>query len=278
MPIYKKLEISFYILLWVILTVASVWCFYFLGLDLYLSILFGFFPWTLLGVYLIYLFYPGFDPFPSVKYDNSKKLVSLTFDDGPTPGFTDRILDILKQTSTTATFFMVGSKIEKNPNLALKVITLGHEAGIHTYDHKKLHFCNYEEIEDQSRKTWSLIESIYRKANIKKPCKIMFRSPHGFKNFSLKRYLNKNNIALIPWTRGVWDTDSPGCEWIFNKATKKPKNNEILLLHDGMGIKNDIFEEQINGVLQALPKIIDFYRNKGYRFVKVSDFIRNNER
>ncbi|MCX6111749.1 MAG: hypothetical protein NTY22_00450, partial [Proteobacteria bacterium] len=65
-----------------------------------------------------------------------------------------------------------------------------------------------------------------------------------------------------------------GPEWIFEKATKKPRNNEILLLHDGRGLKIDIPHTQVTGLLQALPKVIDFYKNKGYTFIKVSDFIR----
>jgi peptidoglycan/xylan/chitin deacetylase (PgdA/CDA1 family) len=79
---------------------------------------------------------------------------------------------------------------------------------------------------------------------------------------------------LVPWTRGVWDTSAPGAEWIIRRSIEHPKNNEIILLHDGKGLNQNTSELQQKGLLQALPKVIDFYKNKGYKFIKVSDFIR----
>ena len=119
-----------------------------------------------------------------------------------------------------------------------------------------------------------MIKELYKEAGREESYKPIFRSPHGFKNIRLNLYLKRHGLYLIPWTRGVWDTSSPGPEWIIEKATNKLRNNEIILLHDGKGLNTSVSDTQKTGLLQALPKVIDFYKNKGYTFIKVFDFIR----
>lgn len=223
--------------------------------------------------YILYKMYPKFDFSSDIKFNKNKKLVSLTFDDGPTEGFTQDILNILKEKDVPASFFVLGSKIESNTNVIKKIILQGSEVGAHTTSHKKLHNSSYSEITLEIEPVVKLIKTVYSELDRLNEFKKIFRSPHGFKNIALKRYLKSNSIKLIPWTRGVWDTDAPGSKWIFEKATFKPKKNEIILLHDGLGLK-DVSKEQKQGVLKALPKIIDFYKNNGYTFIKVSDYLK----
>ncbi|MFH1223648.1 MAG: polysaccharide deacetylase family protein [Pseudomonadota bacterium] len=252
MPLKHRLKIILLILLWLVIVVKT-------PAAIYL-------PLTLFGIYVLYIVWPRFDLTPSVSLKDKERTIALTFDDGPTPGFTDKILDILKTTSATATFFMLGQKIEKNSELAKKVLLSGNEIGGHTYAHKKLHFLNYEEIDNEISKTQELIKAIYAATGNKENFKNIFRAPHGFKSFTLKKYLRDKGIALIPWTKGVWDTALPGEHHIYKEATRSPSNVEILLLHDG--------HEPADDVLAALPKIIDFYKNNGYKFVKVSELIK----
>ena len=274
MPILQKIKIGFYILIWMLVSCLTSYVLYSMEFSLLLSVLIGFTPYTLIGIWIIYLFYPKFDPSCCIKCYNSKKLVALTFDDGPTAGFTEEVLKILKDSSVKATFFMIGEKIENNRSLALKVLNDGHDVGAHTYTHKKLHLSGKGQIDQEVGKAASLISSLYQEAGREKSYRPIFRSPHGFKNISLNIYLKKHGLYLIPWTRGVWDTSSPGSEWIIEKATNKLRNNEIILLHDGKGLSSSVSDLQKTGLLQALPKVIDFYKNKGYTFIKVFDFIR----
>ncbi|MEI6080561.1 MAG: polysaccharide deacetylase family protein [bacterium] len=266
MPIGQKIKVALYIILWFVISLSIS--------MLTSSILIGFIPTTIVGVWAIYLFYPKFDPFSSIRFDNSKKLVALTFDDGPTSGFTEAVLKILKEKSVKASFFMIGEKADKNKDLVLQVLKEGHEIGAHTYTHKKLHLASLEEIKEQVGGTIQMIRSIYADSNKADEYRPIFRAPHGFKSLRLKTYLRRQQIALVPWTRGVWDTSEPGHEWVFEKATHAPGNNEILLFHDGKGLSDTVTSLQKDGLLIALPKVIDFYKNKGYTFIKVSDFIR----
>ena len=266
MPISQKIKVALYITIWFIISLSIS--------LLTSSIVLGFIPSTLVGVWIIYLYYPKFDPFSSIRFDKSKKLIALTFDDGPTPGFTDAVLKILKENSVKASFFMIGEKIEKNNDLVLQVLKEDHEIGAHTYTHKKLHLASLKEIKEQVGGTIQIIKSIYADSNKAGEYRKIFRAPHGFKSLRLKAYLRSQQIALVPWTRGVWDTSEPGHEWIIDKATHAPRNNEILLFHDGKGLNSTVTSLQREGLLLALPKVIDFYKNKGYKFIKVSDFIR----
>lgn len=250
----------------------------YLAVLVFVQLLFGIIAsiiYISIGVYFLYKIYPKFDLSPDIQFNKNNKLISLTFDDGPTKGFTDDILSILKEKNVTASFFVLGSKAESNKELIKKIILQGCEVGAHTVSHKKLHNSSTSEITTELGPVIQLLENIHSEINKQKEFKRMFRSPHGFKNIALKRYLRSNSIKLIPWTRGIWDTDAPGSVWLIDKATVKPRKNEILLLHDGLGLE-DVSNEQKNGVLEALPKIIDFYKANGYTFVKVSEFIKKD--
>jgi len=227
------------------------------------------------GIYFLYKIYPKFDLSPDIQFNKNKKIISLTFDDGPTKGFTEDILKILKEKNISASFFVLGSKAQSNIDIIKKAILQNCEIGCHTTSHKKLHNSSCSEIAIELTPVMQFIEKTYSELNRSKEFRRIFRSPHGFKNIALKKYLKSNSIKLIPWTRGVWDTNAPGCTWIVEKATFKPRINEIILLHDGLGLSK-VSKEQKNGVLEALPKIIDFYKANGYTFVKVSEFIKRD--
>jgi len=262
MPQNVKIKVMLYLFLWLAVCVVIYLTMGILGTAFY----------TLVGVYFLYKIYPKFDFFSDISFNNNKKMIALTFDDGPTEGFTDEILEILKNRSVPATFFVIGSKAQKHKNILKKAILQNCELGAHTLNHIKLHYATYKKIDAEIAPVISILEEAYSTSG--KKFKKIFRPPHGFKNFNLKKYLKVNSIKLIPWTRGVWDTDAPGSSVIEERATSQPRINEILLLHDGLGLKENVSLEQKTGVLEALPKIIDFYKNNGYAFVKVSEFIK----
>lgn len=263
MPLKVRLQILFYIFSYLSLVILL----YVTGY--YMSILIV----TLTTGCLIYTYVPAFDFSSDIKSEGHK-LVALTFDDGPSEEFTEDIIEILKAKDVTATFFVIGEKALKQKNTLYKIIDAGSELGAHTMNHKKLHLYPYNKLDGHIKPVIDIIESVYNDRSKPHEFKKIFRAPHGFKSINLKIYLKRNGISLIPWIRGVWDTDAPGEEWIFKYATKNPKNLEILLLHDGLGMNLNISQEQKNGVLRALPNIIDFYKNRGYTFVKVSELLK----
>lgn len=273
MPNSKKIQIALLLISGLILWFILAWFFHLIGLNKAFAVFFSFLLISLTALWITFIYHAGFDPWPDVNLNRVNKLIALTFDDGPSKNFTEEILKVLKDKNVTASFFMLGKKIEQNQSLALSVLNNNCEIAAHTYGHKKLHKCSFKELAREMQKSISIVKEIYKEAGLSKKYKNIFRTPHGFKSIKLKIYTKRNNIKLIPWTRGVWDTDSPGSEWIFKHATKKPRQNEIILLHDGFGFQDSRDKEQIIGLIKALPRIIDFYKNKGYSFVKVSELI-----
>ncbi len=266
MPLKVQIKVFIYILLSLL----------FFALVYFETGVFGVLICVLISLYYLYKIYPKFDISPDISFKGKHLKVALTFDDGPTKGFTEEILKILKNNSVKATFFVLGKKAQQNTDILHLALAQDCELGAHTMSHIKLHNAPYTKISQEIGQTIELLQKIH--SSSKKPFKKIFRAPHGFKNFALKRYLRANSIKLIPWTRGVWDTDAPGSKWIEKMATKKPNDNEIILLHDGLGNNDSVSAAQKIGVLEALPKIIAFYKDKGYTFVNVSEFLKDKEK
>jgi len=252
--------------------------FLFINIGLATSILLSTVLTTIIGLIALHMVCPGFDLTPDISLKQKERLVSLTFDDGPTPGFTDKILSILKENSVCGTFFVLGEKASLYPSIIEDTIVQGHEIGIHAYKHKKLNWSGLKEFDFQIAETDKIVEQICMKTDVSNNYKKIFRPPNGRKNIFLKRYLKKHGYALIPWTREVWDYISPGAVTIIENATKKTASNEIILLHDGLNDSLDVSEAQKTGLLDALPQIIENYKNKGYKFVKASYFLRKNSK
>jgi peptidoglycan/xylan/chitin deacetylase (PgdA/CDA1 family) len=273
MPKRKKIQIASLIIAGIIILIILSHLLIFLGLNIVLAVGMSFLLTSLTALWLTFIFHAGFDPWPDVYLNKKQKLVALTFDDGPSDSFTNKILNILKEKNVPASFFMLGKKLSNNLELAKELIKNNCEIGAHTYGHKKLHKSSFKDIDAEIQKSIAIVEALYKEAGLYQKYIKIFRAPHGFKSIRLKIYTKKHKIKLIPWTRGVWDTDSPGSEWIFTHATKDPRKNEIILLHDGLGLKDETDQEQISGLITALPRIIDFYKNKGYSFVKVSELV-----
>ena len=177
-----------------------------------------------------------------------KKQVFLTFDDGPTPELTEKILDILTEKNVHATFFSVGHNVFKYPYLYKLIIEKGHAVGNHTYHHLK---------------GWSTSVDLYVE-NVKKASSVinskLFRPPYGKITFSQARIL-KSDYNIIMWSLLTKDYDinlSP--ENCLNRA-KKLKKGDIVVFHDNVKASKNM--------LYALPLFIDFALEKGFEFKKL---------
>jgi peptidoglycan-N-acetylglucosamine deacetylase len=200
---------------------------------------------------------------------DEKKIV-LSFDDGPDPDFTPRILDILKREKIAATFFALGRKVKENPEIVRRIYNEGHEIGNHTFSHPHL---------DQITSFRANIELDYtRRAieNVTGHSTILFRAPYSYNNepdslgelmpFLLARehqYLSVGeSIDPRDWLKGT-TTDS-----IIARLERQPMWGNIILLHDAGGDRTN--------TIDALPKIIEYYRAKGYEFVTVAGLLGKN--
>jgi peptidoglycan-N-acetylglucosamine deacetylase len=192
-------------------------------------------------------------------------LIALTFDDGPTPRDTRLILDVLRAEGVPATFFVIGSRVERWPDIVAREVAEGHEIGNHGFDHRVLPLRGPAFIRDQVRRTSDAIE----RASGRRPA--VFRASHGWRNPWVNREAARAGCATVGWTLGVWDTDRPGADVIRRRVLAGVAPGCVLLLHDGRGMDEDADASQ---VVEALPGIVRALKAKGFRFVTVSELMR----
>jgi peptidoglycan/xylan/chitin deacetylase (PgdA/CDA1 family) len=161
----------------------------------------------------------------------NERVVALTFDDGPIPGFTDDVLAVLNKHNIHATFFLIGERAEKNPDLVKKIYTAGHELGNHTWSHALMLFKSPQFTREQIEKT----DAVLRKLGYNK--EIYFRSPYGQKLLILPWVLSEMHKKNILFDAYGWDWDSPGTDKIVENVMDKVSPGSIILLHDGCGTR-----------------------------------------
>lgn len=194
----------------------------------------------------------------------SDKMISLTFDDGPSPTFTPQILDILKENNVKGTFFVIASEAEKYPEIIKRMVKEGNEIANHTYNHKYLKGLPEQEFRQELIQAES---SIVRITGIKPK---LFRPPGGYYNDAIVKVSRDLGYKVIIWS---WEQQSrdwanPGTNSIIGRVTKNAASGNIIVFHDRGG-------DRIQTV-QALQPIIDALKEKGFKLVTVSEMLTNS--
>lgn len=183
-------------------------------------------------------------------------LVALTFDDGPHATLTPRLLDILAKEDTPATFYVVGKMVSESPEVAQRIVDEGHEIGNHSWTHPDLRKLSDEKINKELANTAKAIE----KHTGSQPYST--RPPYGGLNARVAKAIPREYQPVVLWTVDPKDWQKPGIQKIVERVVGEAKPGSILLLHD-------IHEESV----EAVPKIIGELRNKGFKFVTVSQIL-----
>lgn len=194
--------------------------------------------------------------------DDSKKLVALTFDDGPAEKYTEAYLDILNRYGIHATFFNLGSEIENYPDLSKKVVEQGSEVMSHTYQHQQLSKLDASALQNEFSTAFAAIKD---KVGVDTTG---FRPPYG--DFTEKAWLNSGGLASVSvlWNQDSLDWKRPGADAIVANATKNVTSGSIILMHDGGGPRDQD--------VQALPQIIEKLQADDYQFVTVSELMQSD--
>jgi len=193
----------------------------------------------------------------------SSNAVAITFDDGPNPDATPRILDVLREEGVSATFFVLGRHAERWPGLVRRMTEEGHQLGNHGYWHRKLHRRLPSYVRDDlTRGT----EAIVQASGGVRPR--VFRAPHGFRNPWVTPIAASLGQRTIGWSLGVWDSARPGAREIARRALNGLHAGSILLLHDGDGYDPDGDRLQ---TAEALPMIIRGLRDRGLQFTTLPE-------
>jgi peptidoglycan/xylan/chitin deacetylase (PgdA/CDA1 family) len=233
-----------------------------------LVFLIPFTPARILGVTLIYCvgaaftLYLLFNPrnqwlVANRSYVDGDRCVALTFDDGPDPIDTPRLLEILREKQVKATFFVVGARAEKYPDIVRCAWEDGHLVANHTWSHHNL-FCFLTpwRLRAEIVRCKYLIEDICGSRNK------YFRSPVGLRHPLLSVSLKQVNLEYISWRIRSYDTIIKSSSSLTRRILKSVASGDIILLHDHL-------PSGAHAMLEALPVVIDELKAKGFDFVLV---------
>ncbi len=192
-----------------------------------------------------------------VALAHSEKLVALTFDDGPWPETTEKVLEILNQFNVKATFFMVGLHVQNHPGIAQKVATAGHAIGNHTWRHRLDNLDQLTAVEEINNAARLIYEATGVRTHL-------FRPPGGNLSGALVPYAQRSNYATLLWSADSQDYFAPA-PLIIDNVLKEVKPGGIVLLHDGGGDRM--------ATVEALPQVITALKRQGYQFVTVPQLL-----
>jgi len=199
---------------------------------------------------------------PASLPEAERRWIALTFDDGPDGKYTPAILDILKEKEATATFFLVGTQVEKYPKVAKRIVEEGHTIGNHSWSHRNLSSLKAEALDDQVKRTQEAIAD----ATGVEPA--LMRAPYGALSDDFLNYLHEQSLQHIYWTVDPRDWDGTSVADMRSNIMKHAKPGGIILLHSFGGRKN-----ALDHTLKLLPLIIDDLRKEGYEFTTVDRMI-----
>ena len=201
-----------------------------------------------------------------VRLNTDKRIVALTYDDGPNPPYTERLLDVLAKHNVKATFFMIGNRIERHPETVNRVIAEGHQIGNHSYSHPLLGFLPPFCVQRQIERT----DDLLRQHGISENS--VFRAPMLTRFLPVAYVLAKDDRTHISCDVWSWDwtTQNPNkiTETVLKKTLSSTRAGSIIVLHDG---KAENKNANRSGTIEATDRIITALKRDGYQFVRLSD-------
>jgi peptidoglycan/xylan/chitin deacetylase (PgdA/CDA1 family) len=192
-----------------------------------------------------------------------QRRVALTFDDGPSAD-TPAVLGELHHAGIRATFFVLGRHAELYPELIRDMVRSGHVVGNHTWSHRILALCPRRVIAEEIDRTQALLTALGAASER------LFRAPRGFQGIFVRPLLRARGLRLIAWTRGAWDSEPHAPAEIAARATRRPRDGDILLLHDGTSTP---LPASRAATARAIPLIVAAYQSRGFRFVTVPELL-----
>jgi peptidoglycan/xylan/chitin deacetylase (PgdA/CDA1 family) len=195
------------------------------------------------------------------RVETDEKLVALTFDDGPTPDYTADVLALLAAKDVKATFFVIGSDAVRHPDEMRAIVLAGHEVGNHTYSHDDMTWADEAKAAKEIEQTDAAIRASGYTGEIH------FRPPFGKKLIGLPLYLAKHDRTTVTWDvePESFDEVAATANGMASHVLANTTPGSIIILH--------VMYKARETSRQALPAIIDGLKERGFRFVTVSELL-----
>jgi cellulose synthase/poly-beta-1,6-N-acetylglucosamine synthase-like glycosyltransferase/peptidoglycan/xylan/chitin deacetylase (PgdA/CDA1 family)/spore germination protein YaaH len=212
--------------------------------------------------------YVKFAQFPTLYHQGAggEHQVAITFDDGPDPRWTPKILDILKGANVKAAFFLVGANAERYPKLVRRIVNEGHEIGNHTFYHPNLALCWPEHIRLELNATQLLLETITGRATtLFRPPYAADTNPSQLSELIPLQIAEELNYLVVLESIDPEDWAKPGADNILRRVKQQRRDGSIILLHDAGGDRSQTVE--------ALPRILEWLHTRGDTVVPLSTLL-----
>ena len=194
--------------------------------------------------------------------NRAERTVALTFDDGPHPVYTDRILEVLDRYGIRATFFVIGKNVEQYPEVFERVVSRGHSIGSHTYSHAHIGRIGEAQLIEEYEKNDALLKE--RGVSTR-----LFRPPEGVCDGKVKGLASKRACDVILWSIDTGDWRGTSADRIVMEVLDHACGGEIVLMHDYISGRGHTAE--------ALEKLIPELLRKGFEFVTVGELLGREE-
>ena len=197
------------------------------------------------------------------SYRLPPKTVALTFDDGPDPAWTPKILDVLARQHVPATFFVVGTEVARHPELARRLVREGHEIGAHTFTHPDLaSLPSWRRDLEDSQVQLAIAYATGRSTSLLRPPYSSFADALTDDDYATVRAIGGQGYLTVLDDVDSEDWKRPGVDTIVRNATPQGDEGAIVLMHDAGGDRAQ--------TVAALDRLIPRLRDEGYRFTTVS--------
>ncbi len=188
----------------------------------------------------------------------------LTFDDGPDPTWTPKVLDVLKKHHAHAVFFVTGTMTSRYPELVKRMVEEGHEVGLHTFNHPDLSFQSTKRIDwELSQNQLALAGAAGIRTSLFRPPYSSFADAMDNKSWPVTEYIGTRGYITVVNNTDSEDWQKPGVDRIIRNATPKGGKGAIVLMHDSGGDRHQ--------TVQALDKFVPELQERGYRFQNLTE-------
>ena len=195
--------------------------------------------------------------------------VALTFDDGPDPDLTPPLLDLLARRGVPATFLLIGARVEQHPDLVRRALDSGHELGNHTYSHRSMATLDRTEVHRELERTAAVLPRPVR----------WFRPPDGVLTGAGAQAAAEHDYDVLLWSCSASPRTLRNPDEVATHVEERLHPGTVLCMHDGLGRAGfSRWRATVNAMrkrrameLSALPRILDEAKDRGVRFVTVSE-------
>ncbi len=194
-----------------------------------------------------------------VSAEEDTKYVVLSFDDGPSGRFTQRLLDGLARRQVKANFLLCGYRLENYPELGQRIFHEGHEIGFHGYSHHDMSAMSTSQITKELQMTWQLLP---------KGCNPVFLRPPGGKTSpAIQKTAKQQNLGILEWSVDPKDWALKDAASVIRRVTEHVQDGDIILLHD-----------MSDSSVDAALAIVDILQARGFTFVTASELFKIREK